>query len=76
MALGGERARISQEKELHWSGDNWPTVTDPNSSSTGLGIEFLDMAIGHNQTSPVHFTFFWTISQNWENRNYQVAVVS
>jgi glucoamylase len=58
------------------SGDNWQTVTDTNSSSTALGIEFLDIAIDHNQTSPIHFTFFWTISQNWENRNYQVAVVS
>jgi len=39
-------------------------------------LEFLDIAIDHNQTSGIHFTFFWTISQNWENRNYQVAVVS
>jgi glucoamylase len=58
------------------SSDNWQTVTDTNSSSTAIEIEFLDIAIDHNQTSPIYFTFFWNISQNLENRRYQVAVVS
>jgi glucoamylase len=60
---------------LHWSNDNWQTVQNTDSTATAIDIEFVDIAISPNQKSPINFTFFWTDSQNWENRNYQIAVV-
>ncbi len=61
---------------LRWSKDDWQTVNDTDSTATVLDIEFVDIPIDSQQTSSIHFTFFWTDSQSWEDRNYQVAVVS
>ncbi|WP_226889909.1 hypothetical protein [Nostoc sp. MG11] len=61
---------------LHWSNNNWQTVQNTNSTATAIDIEFVDITISPSQQSPINFTFFWTNSQNWENRNYQVTVVS
>jgi glucoamylase len=60
---------------LRWSNDDWQTVNDSESTATTIDIEFVDIVIDSNQTSAIHFTFFWPVSQTWENRNYQVAVI-
>ena len=56
------------------SKDDWQTVEDTPSTSTALNIEYVDISISEEQQTPIQFTFFWTMSQNWEQRNYQVAV--
>jgi glucoamylase len=61
---------------LHWSNDNWQTVQNTDSTPTAIDIEFVDIAISSNQKFPINFTFFWTDSQSWENRNYQVTLIS
>lgn len=61
---------------LRWSKDNWQIVNEIDSTATALDIYFVNISIDSQHSSPIHFTFFWTNSQNWENRNYQVAVVS
>lgn len=60
---------------LHWSNDNWQTIHNIDSTATSIDIEFVDITISSNHPSSVDFTFFWTDSQNWENRNYQVDFV-
>jgi len=60
---------------LHWSNDNWQTIHNTQSTATAIDIEFVDIAISPHHQSSVDFTFFWTDSQNWETRNYQVAFV-
>jgi glucoamylase len=59
---------------LHWTNDGWVSASDTRSTSTGLGIEFADIAIPGNQSAPVEFTFFWTGSNRWEGHNYQVGI--
>jgi glucoamylase len=59
---------------LHWSKDNWQTMEDTPSTSTALGIEYVDIPVPDDQKAPIQFTFFWTASGNWERRNYQIAV--
>ena len=59
---------------LHWSADEWQTVTDTTSSSTALGIEFADIPISNDQHAPIRFTFLWTETSRWENWDYSVAV--
>jgi glucoamylase len=59
---------------LRWSKDDWQTVEDTPSTSTALNIEYVDISISQEQSAAIEFTFFWTMTQNWEQRNYQVAV--
>ncbi|GAB4544651.1 MAG: glucan 1,4-alpha-glucosidase [Pleurocapsa sp.] len=57
---------------LRWTVDEWSTVEDTASNSISLNIYFVDLPTSISQT--FKFTFFWTDSNNWEGRNYQVAV--
>jgi glucoamylase len=59
---------------LHWSDDEWKTVKDTRSSTTMLGVEFVDVPIAAAQRAPIRFTFFWTASDHWEGRDYIVSV--
>jgi glucoamylase len=61
---------------LCWSMDNWQTVNNTESTATGLNIDFVDIVIAADQKFPIRFTFFWTASNQWENRNYDVAIFS
>lgn len=68
------RIQASAAFRLHWSGDDWQTVQDTPSASTSLGIEYVDIPITSERQAPIRFTFFWTASNHWEQRNYEVAV--
>ena len=59
---------------LHWTDDGWLSASDTPSTSTGIGIEFADIAINGNQIAPVQFTFLWTGSERWEGHNYEVRI--
>ncbi len=59
---------------LHWSSDEWGLATDTPSSSTPLGIDFIDIPIPAMQSAPIRFTFLWIDSNQWENRDYEVVV--
>ncbi len=43
-------------------------------STTTLGVDFVDIPILAAQQAPVHFTFFWTAAVRWEGRDYTVSV--
>ncbi|MBD2680647.1 MULTISPECIES: glycoside hydrolase family 15 protein [Nostoc] len=58
--------------QLHWSDDNWQTVKDTPSTSTNLGVNFVDIPVATQQS--ISFTFFWIDSGKWEQSNYQVAI--
>jgi glucoamylase len=59
---------------LHWTNDGWATASDTSSTSTGIAIEFVDIAINDHQIGPVEFTFFWTGRDRWEGHNYKVRI--
>lgn len=59
---------------LRWSPDEWQTIADSDSISSGLGIEYVDLPILPAQRSPIRFTFFWTDADRWEGRDYEVTV--
>ena len=59
---------------LHWTNDTWVSASDTPSASTGLGIEFADIAIPDNQKAPVQFTMFWPGTNRWDGHNYEVRV--
>ena len=74
--IAGQVLRIQAPESfrLHWTDDGWATARDTPSTSTGIGIEFADIAVHGNQTAPVQFTFLWTDSNRWDEHNYQVGI--
>jgi glucoamylase len=74
--IAGQVLRIQAPEpfRLHWTNDGWATASDTSSTSTGIGIEFVDIAINDHQVGPVEFTFFWTGRDRWEGHNYEVRI--
>jgi hypothetical protein len=42
---------------VHWTNNGWASASDTPSTSTGIGIEFADIAIHDDQSAPLQFTF-------------------
>ncbi|MBI3726429.1 glucan 1,4-alpha-glucosidase [bacterium] len=59
---------------LHWTLGEESQARDTASSSTAIGVDFVDIPIGKDQRAPVRFTFFWTDAGRWEGRDFQVQV--
>lgn len=73
----GKRLRIEvlAPATIHWSTDNWNETIDTQTSDSGLGIHYADLATGQvPEGGVVVFTFFWTGSQNWEGADFYVTV--
>jgi glucoamylase len=73
----GEILRVQAEASfrLHWSGDNWKSVQDTQSTQNTLQIDYVDLT--DVVTSPgtcIRFTFFWAESNHWEGQDYAVTV--
>lgn len=69
------RVQTTRPFRLHWSSDEWKTVKDTDSTSTSLGLEFVDIQISSDQNDPIRFTFLWRVTNQWEGRDYEVAVI-
>jgi len=59
---------------LHWSDDEWHTARDTNSTSTALGIDFVDLQVDAAQKAPLRFTFHWSDGNRWEGMDYAVEI--
>jgi glucoamylase len=68
------RIQVPAPFRLHWSANEWQTVKDTPSSTTTLGVEFVDIPIPATQRASIRFTFFWTASERWEGRDYIVSI--
>jgi glucoamylase len=60
--------------QLHWSADNWATVSDTPSTATEIGAHYVDLAPGQQQPGPLKFTFYWAAESRWEGKDYEIAV--
>jgi glucoamylase len=74
-AAAGTKLRIQADFPflLHWTADEWQHATDTRSEVTGVGIEFVDIALPE-QRSPIRFTFFWVDQDRWEGKDYKVEL--
>jgi glucoamylase len=60
---------------VHWSDDEWLTVTDTKTHDVGLAIHSADLATATLRAGArIHFTFYWPDAQRWENTNFIVLV--
>ncbi|MDB5033970.1 MAG: glycoside hydrolase 15-related [Chlorobi bacterium] len=74
--LPGSTLRILSTSpfRLHWSSSEWAAAADTPSTSTSLGVEYVDIAVSPEQRAPVRFTFYWTALGKWEGKDYDVAM--
>ncbi|MCY0902165.1 MAG: glycoside hydrolase family 15 protein [Firmicutes bacterium] len=60
---------------LHWSADNWVTIHDDPMVESGVGSQFYDIPSSETAAPcTIVFTFYWTASQTWENRDFAISV--
>ena len=75
---GGSTLRIVARARFrlrHWpNGSEAPR--DVESVATSIGIHFADLAPAGEGRAPFRFTFYWPESGNWEDREFQVDIVS
>ena len=71
---GTLRVQAPAAFRLRWSRDEWQNIDETPSNPTPLGIEFVDIPLAPDQRAPIRFTFFWTQTNQWEGRDYEVAV--
>lgn len=68
------RIEVIAEAIAHWTDDGWKTTNQTSTKNTGIGIFLADIKIKNNTPSQIEFTFFWTKSNTWENKNFIVQV--
>ena len=67
------RIQAPEPFDLVWTSDEWENVTETPSTTTRLGIDYIDIPISDSQADPIRFTFRWA-SAGWEGRDYAVDV--
>ena len=69
------RIQLLAMASVHWSPDNWQTVTDTPTRDTGLGVHVLDLPADRLPAgTTLVFTFHWTDSDTWEGTDYSVQI--
>ncbi|HEY5065733.1 MAG TPA: glucan 1,4-alpha-glucosidase [Xanthobacteraceae bacterium] len=69
------RLELLEPARVHWSADDWATVVDTDTRPTGLGMHILDIPIeAHSAEATIRFTFFWTLRNSWEGKDFEVEI--
>jgi glucoamylase len=68
------RVQASSPFLLHWTNDEWEHPIDTRSQATGIGIDFVDIPLPHENAGPIRFTFLWLEENRWEGKDYTIEV--
>ncbi len=73
----GNTLRIISEVSttVSWSCDNWEHVQKKDAIDGGFGVHYIDVPVDAFDGESVVFTFYWTDSQHWENKNYEIKII-
>ena len=70
------RLEFMEEARIHWSSNNWSTISDSPTIASGLGLHCFDLPTEHlNDGSIIRFTMFWPKQNRWEGADFEVAIV-
>jgi glucoamylase len=58
---------------LHWSTDEWKNTTDTDSSTTPLGIHYVDLVLP-KKSEALQFTFYWPEPRRWGGEDFHVGI--
>jgi glucoamylase len=75
-AGGTLRIQAATPFRLRWTCDGWNEAREADSTLLATGHAFVDIQTSPSQRAPVSFTFFWKAARRWEERNYQVEIVT
>ncbi|MET3857378.1 glucan 1,4-alpha-glucosidase [Rhizobium sp. OAE497] len=71
------RFELFEPAYVHWSADGWKTVHDVTARDTSMGTWIADLPTdGIAVGSVISFTIFWTGRNDWEGRDFQIAVTT
>ncbi|MHB8586415.1 MAG: glycoside hydrolase family 15 protein [Thermoplasmatota archaeon] len=59
---------------LHFSLDCWSTAEDREAITIPLGVSYVDIPVPRDAEQPIRFTFFWTATERWEGRDFEVTI--
>ena len=60
---------------VHWSVDEWSSVSDSETRDTGLGVYIVDLPTDSLPVNTIlSFTFFWAASNTWEGSDFSVNI--
>jgi glucoamylase len=69
------RIEVLAPAMVHWSTDNWRTVTDTDTRDIGLGLHVADLS---TETLPAEtqivFTFYWLGDRRWEGTDFSIQI--
>ena len=59
---------------LRWTDDEWKHVKDTPSTSTALGIDYVDITVDAGAKAALRFTFFWSKENRWDQIDHEIKV--
>jgi glucoamylase len=61
---------------VHWSMDNWKTVSNTETQEVGMGVYIADLSLDTlPSNTTLIFTFHWTDSNTWEGKDFMVNII-
>jgi glucoamylase len=70
------RLEFPDAARIHWSTDNWATVSDRDTTATGLGTYICDLPTERlTNDGLIRFTIFWPLQNRWEGTDFEVEIV-
>jgi glucoamylase len=69
------RIETQAPARVHWSCDNWETVSDFETTDSGLGMYYVDLDVsGLSEGGRLLFTFYWPQAGRWEGADFIVGI--
>jgi glucoamylase len=71
------RLEFLDAARIHWSMDNWKTISDSEAIATGLDTYVCDLPTDRlTAENIVRFAVFWPRQNRWEGADFQVEIVN
>jgi glucoamylase len=67
------RIEVLAPAMIHWSVDDWRTVTDTPTRDTGFGVHTADLPVCTDSEARIRFTFLWLDAGRWEGADFEVV---
>jgi glucoamylase len=71
------RLEFMDAARIHWSTDNWKTISDKDATATGLGTYVCDLSTERLAAGDiVRFAIFWPKQNHWEGTDFRVEIAA
>lgn len=70
------RIIVKSDSVVNWTDDNWANVNSIQCKDIGCSLFIADIEPRKVDATEIQFTFFWSKTSQWENKNFTVKIVS